>query len=115
MSICGGDPLVHPDVNEIVRMSKDMGWKPIINTNGLSLTKKRLRALKEAGVFGFSFHIDTSQARSKIKRFYTLGEQDEFAFCCPGLEVFMRSNHGGERIFCDFRKANDSIFQHPSK
>lgn len=66
LSICGGDPLVHPEIVEIVRMSKEMGWKPIINTNGLALTKKRLRALKEAGVFGFTFHIDTSQARPNI-------------------------------------------------
>jgi len=66
MSICGGDPLVHPEIVEIVRMSKAMGWKPIINTNGLALTKKRLLALKEAGAFGFTFHIDTSQTRPKV-------------------------------------------------
>jgi len=66
MSICGGDPLVHPEIVEIVRMSKEMGWKPILNTNGLALTKKRLTALKDAGVFGFTFHIDTSQKRPKV-------------------------------------------------
>jgi len=66
MSICGGDPLVHPEIVEIVRMSKAMGWKPVINTNGLALTKKRLEALKKAGAFGFTFHIDTSQTRPKV-------------------------------------------------
>ncbi len=66
MSICGGDPLVHPDIVEIVRLCKEMGWKPILNTNGLALTKKRLEALKEAGAFGFTFHIDTSQKRPKV-------------------------------------------------
>ena len=66
MSICGGDPLVHPEIVEIVRMSKEMGWKPILNTNGLALTKKRLEALKDAGAFGFTFHIDTSQKRPKV-------------------------------------------------
>jgi hypothetical protein len=66
MSICGGDPLVHPEIVEIVRMSKEMGWKPIINTNGLALTSKRLQALKDAGVYGFTFHIDTSQTRPKV-------------------------------------------------
>ena len=44
-------------------MVKEGGWKPIINTNGLALSPKRLRELKRAGVFGFTFHIDTSQAR----------------------------------------------------
>ena len=63
MSIAGGDPLVHPRIVDIVRMVKEGGWKPIINTNGLALTPKRLKALKAAGAFGFTFHIDVSQAR----------------------------------------------------
>ena len=67
MSIAGGDPLVHPRIVEIVRMVKEGGWKPIINTNGLALTRKRLRQLKEAGVFGFTFHIDSSQERRDSK------------------------------------------------
>jgi pyruvate-formate lyase-activating enzyme len=63
MSIAGGDPLVHPKIVEIVRMVRQGGWKPIVNTNGLALTAKRLRALKAAGAYGFTFHIDVSQAR----------------------------------------------------
>jgi pyruvate-formate lyase-activating enzyme len=63
MSIAGGDPLVHPDIVEIVRMVRNGGWKPILNTNGLALTPALLKALKTAGVFGFTFHIDTSQNR----------------------------------------------------
>ena len=46
MSIAGGDPLVHPQIVEIVKMVKDAGWKPIINTNGLGLGKKLLKKLK---------------------------------------------------------------------
>jgi pyruvate-formate lyase-activating enzyme len=67
MSIAGGDPLVHPKIVEIVRMVKEGGWKPIINTNGLALAPKLLKELKRAGVFGFTFHIDTSQARRDSK------------------------------------------------
>lgn len=63
ISIAGGDPLVHPDILEIVRMIKKAGWKPIVNTNGLALTKELLHDLKKAGAFGFTFHIDTSQRR----------------------------------------------------
>jgi pyruvate-formate lyase-activating enzyme len=63
MSIAGGDPLVHPRIVEIVRMVKEGGWKPILNTNGLALGRKLLRKLKEAGVYGFTFHIDTTQKR----------------------------------------------------
>lgn len=63
MSIAGGDPLVYPHIVELVKMVKEMGWKPIVNTNGLALKEPLLRDLKEAGVFGFTFHVDTSQNR----------------------------------------------------
>ncbi len=66
MSIAGGDPLVYPHIVELVAMVKEMGWKPIINTNGIALTPELLGRLKDAGAFGFTFHIDTSQRRPGI-------------------------------------------------
>jgi len=67
VSIAGGDPLTHPDVVEIVKEVKKRGMKPIINTNGLALTKELLTELKKAGVFGFTFHIDSKQGRPEWK------------------------------------------------
>jgi MoaA/NifB/PqqE/SkfB family radical SAM enzyme len=66
MSIAGGDPLVYPQILELVKMVKEMGWKPIVNTNGLALNEAILGDLKKAGVFGFTFHIDTSQKRPNL-------------------------------------------------
>ena len=66
MSIAGGDPLVYPQILELVKMIKEMGWKPIVNTNGLALNETLLGDLKKAGVFGFTFHIDTSQKRPNV-------------------------------------------------
>lgn len=66
MSIAGGDPLVYPQIVELVNMINEMGWKPVINTNGLALKEPLLKELKKAGVFGFTFHIDTSQKRPKV-------------------------------------------------
>lgn len=63
VSIAGGDPLTHPDIVEIVKEVKKRNQKPIINTNGLALNEKLLLQLKEAGVFGFTFHIDSKQGR----------------------------------------------------
>ncbi len=63
VSIAGGDPLTHPEIVEIVRMVKNDGLKPIINTNGKELTKELLEELKKAGVYGFTFHIDSKQRR----------------------------------------------------
>lgn len=63
MSIAGGDPLVYPHIVELVGIIREMGWKPIVNTNGLALDEPLLRELKQAGVFGFTLHVDSSQHR----------------------------------------------------
>lgn len=67
ISIAGGDPLMHPEVVEIVRYIASRGVKPILNTNGGRLTKELLRELKKAGVYGFTFHVDSKQGRPKWK------------------------------------------------
>lgn len=63
ISIAGGDPLLYPDLLELVAEIKRRGWKPIINTNGKALTPELLAGLKKAGVFGFTFHVDSGQGR----------------------------------------------------
>ncbi len=67
VSIAGGDPLTHPDIIGIVKSVKERGLKPIINTNGLALTKELLNELVKAGVYGFTFHIDSKQTRPHWK------------------------------------------------
>lgn len=63
ISIAGGEPLTHPLIEEIVRMVAERGFKPILNTNGLALTQALLRKLKNAGLKGLTFHIDSLQKR----------------------------------------------------
>ena len=63
ISIAGGDPLLHPDIVEIVRLIRSDGLKPIVNTNGIALDRNLLHELKKAGVCGFTFHVDSRQAR----------------------------------------------------
>ncbi|MGA2296193.1 MAG: radical SAM protein [FCB group bacterium] len=67
ISIAGGEPLTHPQILDIVKLVKAKGWKPVINTNGALLTKEHLVELKNAGVFGFTFHIDSGQTRPHWK------------------------------------------------
>ncbi len=67
VSIAGGDPLTHPRVLEIVRRIRERGAKPILNTNGHALTPEMLRDLKKAGVYGFTFHVDSKQGRPDWK------------------------------------------------
>ena len=63
ISIAGGDPLLYPHLVELVADVKRRGLKPIINTNGVALTTELLAELKRAGVFGFTFHVDSRQRR----------------------------------------------------
>lgn len=63
VSIAGGEPLVHPQIVDVVRLVAQRGLKPVVNTNGIALTPELLRALKAAGLRGFTFHIDSLQKR----------------------------------------------------
>lgn len=64
ISIAGGDPLVYPHIVDTVRMiHDDYGLKPVINTNGHALTRPLLLELKQAGLHGLTFHVDSSQKR----------------------------------------------------
>lgn len=65
ISIAGGDPLLYPDILDLVAEIRKRGLKPIVNTNGIALTKELLHDLKRAGVFGFTFHIDSKQGRGR--------------------------------------------------
>lgn len=74
ISIAGGDPLVYPNIIELVKEIKSRGLKPIINTNGIALTKQLLHELKKAGVFGFTFHIDSKQGRGREEKWRNKNE-----------------------------------------
>jgi hypothetical protein len=63
ISIAGGDPLTHPEIVDIVAKISERGIKPILNTNGLSLTRDLLVELQGAGLQGLTLHIDSKQRR----------------------------------------------------
>jgi hypothetical protein len=65
VSIAGGEPLIHPQIVEIVAHIAESGLKPIILTNALALTPELLRELKKAGLAGFTVHIDSHQNRPR--------------------------------------------------
>jgi hypothetical protein len=63
VSITGGDPLLHPDIVELVRIIAERGHKPTLNTNGVAMTDDLIVRLKQAGLAGFTFHVDSKQGR----------------------------------------------------
>ena len=63
ISISGGEPLLHPDIEEIVEFVGKHRMKPILLTNAVLLKKDKLRDLKNAGLKGLTMHIDSFQKR----------------------------------------------------
>ena len=63
ISIAGGEPLIHPQIIDIVSFIARNRIKPVILTNALALTPELLRELKNAGLAGFTIHIDSHQNR----------------------------------------------------
>jgi MoaA/NifB/PqqE/SkfB family radical SAM enzyme len=58
ITISGGEPLVHPDLDEIVRRSHSRGIITTLITNGYLLTPERIRGLNDAGLDQLQISID---------------------------------------------------------
>ena len=54
----GGEPLLRPDMPELVRHARDAGLLTRLNTNGLLLTRENVAELKRAGVTQCAVSID---------------------------------------------------------
>ncbi len=63
ISIAGGEPLIYPHIVELVSFVASQGWKPIIITNGSAMTPELVKSLKDAGLVGFTVHVDSHQTR----------------------------------------------------
>lgn len=93
MIIAGGEPLTHPDLIEITKMVKSHKLKPLIFTNGIGLDQKLIHDLKKAGMFGFTFHVDSHQSRpgwkdkneidlNELRLYYAEMIKSEGGLCC---------------------------------
>lgn len=63
ISIAGGEPLIYPQIIELVAFIREQNIKPIILTNAFALNPDILHKLKLAGLAGFTVHIDSHQNR----------------------------------------------------
>jgi hypothetical protein len=63
ISIAGGEPLMHPEIMDVISFIKQQDIKPIMLTNALKLDRPTLVELKKAGLAGFTIHIDSNQGR----------------------------------------------------
>jgi len=63
ISISGGEPLLYPDIVEVVKFISNNKLKTIILTNGEALSEDLIRKLYRAGLYQFYFHVDSNQNR----------------------------------------------------
>ena len=58
ITISGGEPLMHPELEEIIRHTRERGMIAGMITNGFLLSKERIRTLNEAGLEHLQISID---------------------------------------------------------
>jgi MoaA/NifB/PqqE/SkfB family radical SAM enzyme len=58
VTISGGEPLLHPDLDEIIRCIRDHGMLAELITNGYLLTPQRIAGLNRAGLDHLQISID---------------------------------------------------------
>jgi pyruvate-formate lyase-activating enzyme len=97
ISIAGGEPLIHPEILDIIAYIRAQKMKPLILTNGIKLEHDRglMVELKRAGAIGFTFHIDSEQQRPHWK-----GKSEEELFALRQHFADMAHSVGG--LFASF-------------
>jgi len=63
ISISGGEPLLYPDILEVVRFIASHKIKCVVLSNAELLTPDFVKKFKEAGLFQFFLHVDGGQNR----------------------------------------------------
>ncbi len=83
MALVGGEPLVHPDIVEIVRYCRELGFATSLTTNGFLLTREKLKQLEEAGLQVMQISVDRMTPSAITKK--------SFKTILPKLEYFKDS------------------------
>ncbi len=85
--LTGGEPLLRPDILSIARRATELGFKPVLATNGTLLTEKLAYELKEAGIARVSISLDgaSPQAHDGFRKM-----EGAFAGALRGIEILKR-------------------------
>lgn len=62
MIFSGGEPLLRPDIYELVKDARNLGLRPVFGTNGTLITPDVANHLKEAGAAGIGISLDSLDA-----------------------------------------------------
>ena len=84
MIFSGGEPLLRPDIYELVAHAASRGLRPVFGSNGTLITDEVARRLKEAGAAAMGISVDSLDA-AKHDKFR--GLPNAHALTLTGIEV----------------------------
>jgi MoaA/NifB/PqqE/SkfB family radical SAM enzyme len=68
VTLNGGEPLLHPQIVELVAYISESGMIPMINSNGRLLTPEIINGLNNAGLFGIQISCDSLEDNEVTKK-----------------------------------------------
>ena len=80
IALVGGEPLTHPDIVELVRYCRELGFATSVTTNGFLLTRKLVAQLEDAGLQVMQISVDRMTPSAITKK--------SFKTILPKLEYF---------------------------
>ncbi len=83
MIFSGGEPLLRPDIYELVAYAAAKGLRPVFGTNGMLITKEVAQRLKDSGAAAMGISLD-SLDEAKHNRFR--GHQEAYARTVQGMK-----------------------------
>jgi len=114
LSIAGGEPLLYPQLNELIKYAKSKNLRTMLYTNAVSLTKEKLISLKSAGLTTALIHIDRFQEREEINN-----EEDIIKLRQHFVDMFREINNVGlgfiQPISKDFMQELDNTINFSAK
>ena len=66
LTISGGEPTLHPELCQAVRMANDRDVHVLLLTNGVLVDRDMLKALRDSGLDSILFHVDVGQRRADL-------------------------------------------------
>ena len=83
VTVSGGEPLMRPDIYELVAYAASKGLRPVFGTNGMLITKEVAQKLKDAGAMAMGISLD-SLDEAKHNEFR--GHPEAFARTVQGMK-----------------------------
>lgn len=84
MILSGGEPLLRPDIYELIAHAKSSGMRPVLGTNGMLITPAVAARLKEAGLACAGISLDS---RDKAKHDWFRGCEGAWEETLRGMEA----------------------------